>query len=266
MAWRLRRCGFPVVILEQPRPTVIRRMVAFATAVYEGSITVEGVMARRAEPHEVPGLLAEEVIPVLVDPDGNALPRLRPAVLVDAILAKRATGTRITDAGLVVALGPGFCAGKDCHAVVETSRGHTLGRVYWHGEALPNTGVPGELGGAGEKRVVRAPAAGVLRPLAQIGDTVRAGQVVAQVGEEAVTAGIGGVLRGLLHGGLSVTPGMKVGDVDPRGERDYCFTISDKALTIAGGVLEAVVSWMHGRAGKHGGSDGCADGGQDPDR
>lgn len=240
------------MILEQLQPTVIRRTVAFASAVYEGTVTVEGVMARRVELPEVPGLLAREVVPVLVDPQGQVLAQLRPAVLVDAILAKRNAGTRITDAALVVALGPGFCAGRDCHAVVETARGHTLGRLYWRGEALPNTGVPGELGGAGEERVVRAPAAGTLVPLAQIGDLVQAGQAVARVGEQAVTVRIGGVLRGLLYGGLPVTPGMKVGDVDARGDRDYCFTISDKALTIAGGVLEAVVSWMHGQVRRTG--------------
>jgi xanthine dehydrogenase accessory factor len=252
VVWRLHRCGFPVVILELPQPTVIRRMVAFASAVFEGTITVEGVTARLAVLPEVPAFLSQGVVPVVVDPAGKAVSELRPAVLVDAILAKRNTGTRMADAPLVVALGPGFCAGQDCHAVVETARGHTLGRVYWQGVALPNTGVPGGVGGVADERVVRAPAAGTLEPLAEIGDSVEAGQAVARVNGHAATARIGGVLRGLLYAGLPVTPGMKVGDVDPRGERAHCFTISDKALTVAGGVLEAVVAWLHGAPGTPG--------------
>lgn len=249
VAWRLWRCGFPVVVLEQAQPTVIRRAVALAAAVYEGVVTVEGLTARRAEVGEVDSLLAQGQVPVLVDPLAASLAALRPGVLVDAILAKYNTGTRLTDAPLVVALGPGFRAGQDCHAVVETARGHTLGRVYWRGEALANSGVPGEVGGVGAKRVVRAPADGTFEPLAQIGDAVRAEQVLARVGGEPVTAQIAGVLRGLLQAGLPVTAGMKVGDVDPRGERSSCFTVSDKSLAVAGGVLEAVLTWMHGGAG-----------------
>lgn len=246
VVWRLRRCGFPVVVLETPRPTVIRRGVAFATAVYRGTAVVEGVSARLAEVAEVPALLEQGVVPVLVDPQGQSLPRLRPDVLVDAILAKRNTGTRRNDAPLVIALGPGFRAGEDCHAVVETARGHFLGRVYWQGEALPNTGIPGEVGGVSEARVVRAPAAGTFRALVQIGDGVQAGQPLAVVDGHEVTARIGGVVRGLLQDGLAVHAGMKVGDIDPRGERTHCFTISDKALAVAGGVLEAILFWMHG--------------------
>lgn len=245
-AWRLHRCGFPVVVLEKPAPTVIRRMVAFASAVYKDTVTVEGVTARKSDLAQVPGVLERGDIPVLVDPRGEVVASLRPAVLVDAILAKRNTGTRITDAPLVVALGPGFTAADDCHAVVETARGHTLGRVYWRGAALAHTGVPGVVGGASEERVLRAPAAGPFEPLAQIGDQVQAGQVVARVAGQVVAARIAGVVRGLLYGGLPVTPGMKVGDVDPRGERACCFTISDKALAVAGGVLEAIVSRLRG--------------------
>lgn len=248
VAWRLWRCGFPVIVLEQPQPTVIRRAVALAAAVYEGEVTVEGLTARRAEPQEVEPLLASGRVPVLVDPQADSLAVLRPEVLVDAILAKRNTGTRLADAPLVIALGPGFCAGQDCHAVVETARGHMLGRVYWRGAALANSGIPGEVGGEGAKRVLRAPADGTFVPLAQIGDAVQAGQVLARVGDEPVRAQISGVLRGLLQAGLPVTTGMKVGDVDPRGERSSCFTISDKALAVAGGVLEAILTWLHGAA------------------
>ena len=250
VAWRLHRSGFPVAILEQPRPTVIRRAVAFAAAVYEGTVTVEGVTATRcALLDQAAETLAQGRIPVLVDPRGEAVAALRPAVLVDAILAKRNTGTRLADAPLVVALGPGFRAGHDCHAVVETARGHTLGRAYWQGAALAPTGIPGDIKGVSEARVLRAPAAGTWEPLVQIGDQVTAGQAVARVAGREVTASITGVVRGLLYAGLPVTPGMKVGDVDPRGERACCFTISEKALAVAGGVLEAVLSWLSGRAG-----------------
>lgn len=244
VAWRLHRCGFPVVALEKDRPTVIRRAVSFAAAIYEGEITVEGVTGRRATVDEVTDLLGRGVIPVLVDPEGGSLPRLRPAVLVDAILAKRNRGTRIDDAPLVIALGPGFQAGHDCHAVIETARGHFLGRVYWQGATRPNTGLPGPIMGVTEERVLRAPMAGTFRARAQIGDLVQAGQAVAQVDGRPVEARIDGAIRGLLHDGLAVHAQMKVGDVDPRGRRAYCFTVSDKALAIGGGVLEAIVAWM----------------------
>jgi len=212
---------------------------------YEGEVTVEGVTARRATLEQVPALLEAGLIPVLDDPEGRAVDRLRPEVVVDAIMAKRNTGTRLTDAPLVVALGPGFRAGRDCHAVVETARGHFLGRVYWEGEALPNTGVPGEVGGATAERVLRAPADGIFQSCAQIGDLVEAGQTVAWVNGRPVQARLRGVLRGLLADGLEVHAGMKVGDVDPRAERSHCFTVSDKALSIAGGVLEAISSWLN---------------------
>jgi xanthine dehydrogenase accessory factor len=250
VAWRLCRSGFPVVVLEKNQPTVIRRKVSFAAAVYEGAVTVEGVTAQRVDLAHVRDVLDRGNIPVLVDPGAEAVAVLRAAVLVDAILAKRNTGTQIADAPLVVALGPGFSAGQDCHAVVETARGHTLGRVYWQGAALAHTGVPGEIMGISEERVLRAPAMGLFEPLAQIGDLVQAGQAVARVAGQPVAARIDGVVRGLLYGGLPATPGMKVGDVDPRGQVDYCFTISDKALAVAGGVLEAIISWLHGRAGE----------------
>jgi xanthine dehydrogenase accessory factor len=190
-----------------------------------------------------------------VEPDGALVdgpPGVRPAallkpdVVVDAIMAKRNTGTCITDAPLVVALGPGFTAGKDCHGVVETARGHTLGRVLWQGSALANTGIPGNIGGHTTERLIRSPCAGLFSPLAEIGDRVHAGDAVALVtptgsaAGEPVIARIDGVLRGLLPDGLAVTAGMKAGDVDPRADKSHCFTVSDKALSVAGGVLEAV--------------------------
>jgi len=242
VAWRLHRCGFRVLVTETPQPTVIRRAVAFASAVYEGAATVDGITARLVE--DDAGVVACWVageVPLLVDPEGAVIRRLRPDAVVDAILAKRNLGTHITDAPVVVALGPGFAAGVDCHAVVETNRGHNLGRVILEGSAEPNTGVPGIVGGEGARRVLRAPADGIFRGVRAIGDRVRAGEVVAYAGDEPIHARLDGVVRGLLHDGLRVRTGMKVGDVDPRGVVSHCFTISDKALAIGGGVVEAIL-------------------------
>ncbi len=242
VAWRLWNCGFHVVVTEIPAPTVIRRKVAFAAAVWEGETVVDGVRARRVEGAEgVRAAWDEGVLPVIVDPEATIIRALKPDVVVDAILAKRNLGTRITDAPLVIGLGPGFTAGEDVHAVIETMRGHTLGRVIWRGQALPNTGVPGEVGGYAEQRVVRAPCAGTFRAVRDIGDMVNEGDVVAYVDAEPVRVRLKGVLRGLLRDGMAVHPNMKVGDVDPRAAREHCFTISDKALAIAGGVLEAIL-------------------------
>ena len=180
-------------------------------------------------------------IAVIVDEAGGCIRALRPDAVVDAILAKRSCGLRITDAPVVIAVGPGFTAGVDCHAVVETMRGHTLGRVITEGSALPNTGVPGVIGGYGAERVLRAPKDGVFRPLKRIGELVSAGETVAEVDGEPVVTAIGGVLRGILPEGTAVTAGMKSGDVDPRGNVENCDTASDKALAVGGGVLEALL-------------------------
>ena len=242
IALRLYRAGIRVVMTEIERPTTIRRTVAFSDAVTSGEQTVEGVTARRAEnAEEVRALLDAGVIPVLVDPDCVCREFLAPDALVDAILAKRNLGTRITDAPAVVGVGPGFTAGVDCHAVVETMRGHTLGRVYYEGAALPNTNIPGLIGGFAGERVLRAPADGVFTGTRKIGDAVEAGETVGFVAGEPMTATISGVLRGLLADGVTVKRGMKSGDVDPRGEAAYCRTASDKALAVGGGVLEAVL-------------------------
>ena len=239
---RLHLCGFSVAHLEIPRPTVIRRAVAFATAVYEGRSTVEEVTAVLARDAAAARVAVESgSVAVLVDPEARCLGELAPVLLVDAILAKRNTGTRLEMAPCVVALGPGFTAGVDAHAVVETCRGHDLGRVYTSGAALPDTGVPGEVNGAGAERVLRAPCAGVFHPLCAIGERVGAGERVAEVGGAPVRSLLDGVLRGILHPGLDVAAGQKVGDVDPRGERRLCFTVSDKANAVAGGVLEAAL-------------------------
>ncbi len=247
VALRLLRSGFAVVLTEIPQPTVVRRTVAFAEAVYEGRTVVEGVEGVRVEAAErIDDLLVREAVPVVVDPEAAVLRPLRPALLVDAIVAKRNLGTRLGDAPAVVALGPGFVAGRDVHAVIETKRGHTLGRVIFEGEALPNTGIPGEVGGFAEERVLRAPGAGVFRGAREIGDRVSRDEIVGYVDDLPVPARLDGVLRGLLHSGVAVGAGFKVGDVDPRAQREHCFVVSDKALAIAGGVLEAACTLLGG--------------------
>lgn len=241
VAYRLWKCGFRVLCTDLQQPLVIRRTVAFASALYDGRITVEGVQCERVfYADEAIYLWQRHTLAVVADPVGRVIEALQPEIVVDAIMAKRNTGTTILDAPCVVALGPGFTAGQDCHAVVETNRGHDLGRVIWVGSASPNTGLPGKVGGEDVKRVVRAPCDGVFYGRRAIGDIVKEGQVIAQVEDAPIYATLGGALRGLLHDNVQVKQGMKVADLDPRGEPRYCYTISDKALAIAGGVLEAV--------------------------
>lgn len=245
VAWRLHKAGFPIVITELDKPRVVRRTVAFASAIYEGEIAVEGVTAWRASSFdEARGLIDDGIIPVLVDPETRSLKFFEPSVLVDAIMAKQNTSTLIGDAPLVIALGPGFAPNVDCHAVIETKRGHHLGRVYWDRAAEPNTNTPGEIDGRGADRVLRAPRDGIVQATRRIGDNVRRGEKIAQVNGVQVTASFDGILRGLAHDGLAVRAGVKIGDVDPRANRAHCFTISDKALAVGGGVLEAVLSWL----------------------
>lgn len=241
IAHRLFRCGFSVVISELPQPTVIRHTVAFAEAVYQGRCTVEGVEAVLSSAAEAAAAIERGIIPVVVDAEGALWRDLRPWALVDATLAKRNTGTYREQAKLVVGAGPGFTAQQDVHVVVETNRGHDLGRVILKGAAAPNTGVPGAIGGYTQERVLRAPAAGLFRCVRAIGDTVCVGEAVAYAGEEPVCTQIAGVLRGLLHEGLQVDAGMKVADVDPRCRREHCFSISDKARAVGGGVVEALL-------------------------
>lgn len=247
VALRLHRAGFRLIMTEVEQPTPVRRTVSFAEAVYEGRSAVEDVEAvlvtssKKARSALDSGHLA-----VIVDPEAAVVEDMQPLLLVDAIIAKHNLGTRIYDAPAVIALGPGFVAGVDAHAVVETMRGHTLGRVIYQGEAFPNTGIPGEIGGKGAERVIRAPREGVFIATKEIGDRVKAGDAVGMVEGEPVLALIDGVLRGLLRSGLWVRPGFKTGDVDPRAARDHCFTASDKALAVGGGVLEAACQLLGG--------------------
>ncbi len=241
-ALRLWRAGLRVVMTDLPQPTAIRRTVAFSTAIPCGETKVEDVTARRAEtPAQALELLEDGVIPVLADPEAACVPALRPAALVDAILAKRNLGTKITDAPVVVGVGPGFTAGADCHAVVETMRGHYLGRVLYEGSAQPNTGIPGLIGGFAGERVLRAPADGAFHPLLDIGAQVKLGDVAAEVGGVPMACTLDGVLRGILPEGTRVRKGMKAGDIDPRCKMEHCYCASDKALAVGGGVLEAVL-------------------------
>ncbi len=253
VAHRLHRAGFPVMITEIENPTMVRRTVSFAECLYADAWHVEGVTSMRAD-GETPAekaanaraILEAGSIPVMVDPRAETIPLVQPAALVDAILAKRNLGTRMSDAEVVVGLGPGFTAGLDCHAVIETSRGHDLGRVILEGAAKPNTGVPGPIGGYTTERLLRAPQAGVFTSIARIGDAVRAGETLARVDGAEVTSAIDGVLRGLLRDGVEVSAGFKVGDVDPRAEPAHCHTISDKSRAIGGGALEAIMMFLFG--------------------
>ena len=246
VAVRLFRAGFPVMILEVEHPTVIRLPVSFARAVYEGKAIVEGVEAVLIPSREkAEDTIKQGKIPVLVDPEGSCIKKLSPPVLVDAILAKRNLGTKIDQAPLVIGLGPGFTAGEDVDVVIETMRGHNLGSVYYHGQAAPDTSVPGEVGGESKRRLLRAPAEGKITPLHSIGDMVKAGEVIAEVGGVPLKAEISGVLRGLIYPESRVTKGMKVGDIDPREVREYYFTVSDKARSIGGAVLEAICTYLN---------------------
>ena len=238
VAWALHGRGWPVIVLELAKPLTVRRAVALSTAVVDGSIEVQGMKGVLAEsPSVAIDVAGQGEVAVLVSPD---LPELGADVVIDARLAKRNLDTSIDNAGFVVALGPGFTAGVDCHAVVETNRGPHLGQVIWDGSAQPDTGVPGEIGGHGADRVLRAPADGVVSWSVEIGDQVNELELIGSVGSSIVAAPFSGVLRGAIRPGMVVREGLKIGDVDARGDRTACFAISDKALAIGNGVVAAV--------------------------
>ena len=245
--YKLKKSGFPVLILEAENPSAIRRNVAFCEAVYQGTQTVEDMTCHLAQSLEqAQKYLMEDKLTVLVDHMGESIPKLKPLAVVDAILAKKNLGTNRDMAPITVALGPGFTAGTDVDAVVETKRGHNLGRVLWSGSAAANTGIPGIIGGFGKERVIHCPAEGILRNVKHITDTVSKGDLIALVETETgtvpVEATLDGILRGLIRDGYPVNRGFKIADIDPRAEElGNCFTISDKARCIAGGVLEAIL-------------------------
>ncbi|MEW6349559.1 MAG: selenium-dependent molybdenum cofactor biosynthesis protein YqeB [Thermodesulfobacteriota bacterium] len=243
IAWRLYRSGFRRLLMtEIAQPLAVRRSVSFSEAVWDLSHAVEGVTARRiAALGEAESAWQDSTIAVLVDADCRVAPILKPDVLVDAILAKRNLGTHIHNAPLVIGLGPGFRAGSDVHCVVETNRGHHLGRLLTDGSAAPDTGIPGEIGGHTVRRVLRAPTGGVFEARLAIGEAVNEGDLVGNVAGQGVHAGLAGMLRGLIRSGTLVRQGLKIGDIDPRGDPSYCLTISEKARAIAGAVLEAIL-------------------------
>jgi xanthine dehydrogenase accessory factor len=245
--WRLRRVGFPVVVLELARPLTVRRTVAFSSAVSDGRVVVDGIEGQLVgSPDEALATARRGVVPVLVAGVVPAFPELV-SVLVDARLAKKALDTRIDQAPFVVGLGPGFVAGVDCHAVIETMRGHRLGSVIWDGPAFPNTGVPGELGGASAERVLHAQVDGSLGWDVRFGEIVEAGQQLGTIDGAPIMAKIGGTVRGMIAPG-EVTVGLKIADVDPRADPAMIAHVSDKALAVGGGALEAILAWMNDRS------------------
>jgi len=244
--YRLRQAGFPVVVAEIALPTMVRTTISYGIAVTHGAALIEGYHSRFAKADDVSRFLADGMIPVLVDPRLDLLPQIKPTILIDARLNKVNDGLRTDLASVVIALGPGYTAGVDCHAVIETNRGHFLGRVFRQGTAEPNTGVPGAVNGITGDRVLRAPAAGRLWQRKVIGQRVYEGDLLAyieaQEGDQSVLAPFEGVIRGLIDDETYVTQGMKIGDLDPRLKVQHCFTLSDKSLAVGGGVVEAVLS------------------------
>ncbi len=243
--WRLARVGFPVVVLELERPLTVRRTVAFSSAVDQGRIEIDGIEGILVSSAETALETVERgAVPVFVSPDVPVFP-MPISTLVDARLAKQVLDTTIDQALFVAGLGPGFVAGRDCDAVIETMRGHRLGRVIWDGPAAPNTGVPGEVGGASGDRVLRAETSGELRWNVSFGDLVEPDRLLGTIEGTSVMAKIGGTVRGLIRPG-PVEIGLKIGDVDPRFDPNAIHQISDKALSIGGAVLEAILVWMGG--------------------
>lgn len=242
VAWRLTRAGFPVVVTELPEPLTVRRTVALSTAVCDGQINIEGMVGRHAKsPDRAVNIARTGEVGVVIS---VGLPAVGAAVVIDARLAKVNLDTTVNDAELVVALGPGFTAGEDCDVVVETMRGPRLGRAIWNGSATANTGTPGEIAGKDTERVLRAPVAGTAAWQRSIGDVVAKQDVLGLVGNEQILAPFDGLIRGLIGNGQSVQAGCKIGDIDPRLDASYS-EISDKALAVGGGVLEAVLTWQN---------------------
>ena len=239
----LYKCAFKVLALESKKPTAIRRLAAFCEAIYDGESTVEGVTAYRADGiSDAERIMSEGGLPVMADEQAESIDMLKPDVVVDAMIAKRNLGTFKEMAPLTIGLGPGFTAGRDVHAAVETMRGHNLGRIIYDGSPMPNTGVPGVIAGFSSERVIHSPTEGQIKNISKIADIVTKGQEIAKIGNTAVYASIDGVLRGIIRDGYNVKKGMKIADIDPRIEQvNNCTTISDKARCIAGSVLEIII-------------------------
>jgi len=246
IAYRLYKSGFKIVITELEKPLAVRRLASFSEAIYNGEMTIEGITAKKVpdvdDPLRLLQLLSKGRIPVLVDPEAKSIPAVHPTVIVDARMHKTAPEPLRHTAKLYIGLGPGFIGGSNCHAAIETQRGPWLGRVIWDGSAQPDSGLPEPLGGKSADRALFAPVSGSVIPLKAIGDIVQQGESVLDLNGQSVTAPIAGILRGLIHPDVNVVKGMKIGDVDPRSDPELCNHISDKALAIGGGVLEAILS------------------------
>lgn len=247
--YRLARSGFRPVVLELARPLLLRRPVCFGDAIYQGRVSIEGIEAQkliieqRADgARQIQDLHAKGIIPVVVDEQSEMIDWYQPDIVIDARMCKKNLGINRSKAALVIGMGPGFTAGEDCHAVIETNRGHYLGRIYYEGTAEADTGIPGEVSGQGKARVLRAPADGYVISPFMIGDMIPKDEVIAQVNDGVIVAPFDGVLRGLIHPSVFVSKGLKVGDLDPRGNPEHCFSISDKSLSVGGAVLEAILS------------------------
>jgi len=244
IALRLWRCGYRVILSELPVPLCIRRTISFSSAVFDKSAKVEnaeGILIQNIS--EANKIWNENHIPVIVDETAEKILSITPDVLIDARIIKTwRDDTHITDAPLVIGLGPGFTAGENVHCVIETNRGHNLGRVFWEGSAEPDTGIPGTIKGEGIKRVVKAPCSGTFKPVVEIGDSVEAGELIAKINDTGIYAQLTGIVRGIIYPGIIVQEKLKIMDIDPRGKRSHCFTVSDKATALGGGVLEAILT------------------------
>lgn len=239
---RLHNMGFRVLVLEISKPNFIRRKVCYGEAVYEGEFSLEGTVSKLAcSLEEIYSIWEEKKIPVYIDPEMKILEKLSPDVIIDGILAKKNLGMSKELAPVTIGLGPGFEAGKNVHAVIETNRGHNLGRIIYEGKAAENTGIPGIIQGYGKERVIYASAEGILKTVHDIGDVVQKNEIIAYIGTEPVKASLTGLIRGMIRGGSFVKKGLKISDIDPREDQlENCYTISDKARTISGGAAEAV--------------------------
>ncbi len=242
IACRLYESGFQIMMTDLKVPTTVRRTVAFSPAIYMGETIVEGKKGTFCSScDEVNRVFDKKGIPIVIDSDNFYLHSYNPDVVIDAIVAKNNIATKISDAPIVIAIGPGFTAGEDCHCVIESMRGHDLGRCIYNGKAMANTGVPGDIGGFTKERILRATQNGTFKGIVKIGDMVEKGQVVAFSGQTEIKSELTGLVRGILQDGVQVRVNMKVGDVDPRAKKEHCYTISDKARAIGGGVLEAIL-------------------------
>lgn len=242
VACRLYNAGFSIIMTDLPVPTAVRRTVSFSRAMYEETAVVEGIIARRCgDIKEALQVVKNKEIAIITYDMTGIYEEYKPDVVVDAIIAKKNLGTTINDAKIVIGVGPGFTANMDCHCVVETKRGHYLGRCIYDGSAIANTGIPGDIGGYTTERILRAPVEGIFEPALEIGSVVNKGDICGYVDGVPMKSQISGVVRGLLQSGVSVYEGMKAGDVDPRCEVAHCATVSDKARSIGGGVLEAIM-------------------------